>query len=109
MKQSDQRSVIKFFYLKGLDAKTIHKELTSVFGSTACSLSQVKEWRLRFATGELSCQDEFKPGRPPYILGKGLSNFLEEFPFEHAGFIAQQFNQSKSTIKAILQQELGPR
>jgi transposase len=107
IEKSEQRSVIKFFFLKGLAAKTIHRELTTVLGSTAYSLSQVKEWRARFATGKLSCQDEFRPGRPPHVLGKALSDFLEEFPFATAGVIAQNFGQSKHTIKEILQQELG--
>jgi hypothetical protein len=40
-------------------------------------------------------------------LGKALSDFLEEFPFDNAAIIAEQFNQSKSTIKEILQRELG--
>jgi hypothetical protein len=49
------------------------------------------------------------------VLGKALSDFLEEFPFASAAIIAEQFNQSinqsinqsKSTIKEILQRELG--
>jgi hypothetical protein len=43
MEKSEQRSVIKFFFLKGLGAKAIHSELTAVLGSIAYSLSQVKE------------------------------------------------------------------
>jgi hypothetical protein len=43
MEKSEQRSVIKFLVLKGLGAKTIHKELTTVLASTAYSISQVKK------------------------------------------------------------------
>jgi hypothetical protein len=43
MEKSEQRSVIKFFFLKGLGANEIHRELTAVLGSTAYSPSQVKE------------------------------------------------------------------
>jgi transposase len=107
MEKSEQRFVIKFFFFKGLGAKAIHKKLTAVLSSTAYSLSQVKEWRARFATGDLLCQDQFRTGRPPHVLGKALSDFLEEFPFACIAIIAEQFNQSKSTIKEILQQELG--
>jgi hypothetical protein len=51
--------------------------------------SQVKEWRARFATGDLSCQDQFRTGRPPHVLGKALCDSLEEFPFASAAIIAE--------------------
>jgi histone-lysine N-methyltransferase SETMAR len=109
MDQSELRFVIKFLFLKGLGAKAIHKELTAVLGPTAYSLTQVKEWRSRFAAGDFSCEDQIRSGRPPHVLGKPLSDFLEEFPFASAGVIAQYFNQSKTTIKEILDRELGLR
>jgi hypothetical protein len=107
MEQSEERFVIRFFFLKGLGAKTIHRELTAVPVSTAYILSQVREWRARFATGGLSCQDEFRDGPAPHVLGKALTAFLEKFPFASVAIIAEHFNQSKSTVKEILQPELG--
>jgi hypothetical protein len=92
MEKSEQRFVIKFFFFKGLDAKTIQRELTAVFASTAYLLSQIREWRARFATGDLSCQDEFRARHPPHILRKTLTAFLEEFPFASAAVIAERFN-----------------
>jgi hypothetical protein len=89
--------------------KAIHRKLTTVLVSIANSLNQVKEWRDHFATGEISCQDEFRPGRLPHVLGKALSDFLEEFPFASVEDIAQHFGQSKHIIKEILQQELWLR
>jgi hypothetical protein len=89
MEKWEQRFVIKFLFLKGLGSKVIQSELTAVLGPTACSLPQVKEWSSRFANGDLSCQDEIRPGRLPHILRKALSDFLEEFPFASAGIIAQ--------------------
>jgi hypothetical protein len=77
--------------------------LTTVLASTAYSLSQVREWRARFATGDLSCQAEFRAIRPPDVLGKTLTAFLGEFPFASAAIILEQFNQSKSMVKEILQ------
>jgi hypothetical protein len=101
MDKSEQRFVIKFLFIKGLDSKAIHSELTAVLAPTAYSLPQVKEWRSRFAKGDLSCQDEITPSRPPHVLAKALLDFLEEFPFANAGIIAQNFAQSKPTIKQI--------
>jgi hypothetical protein len=107
MEKLEQKFVIKFFFLKGLGSKEIHRKLTIVFGSTAYLLIQIREWRVRFKAGDLSCEDKFRFDRFPQVLGKALSDFLEEFPFATVGLIVQHFNQSKSTIKKILQRELG--
>jgi hypothetical protein len=79
---------MKSFYFKGLGMKASHRKLTAVFGSTAYPLSQVKELRARFGTGELSYQDVFRSGLPFHVLGKSVSDFLEEFPFAQTEFIA---------------------
>jgi hypothetical protein len=81
--------------------------LIAVLGSTAYLLTQIKEWHARFKAGNLSCEGKFRPDRIPHVLGKILSDFLEEFPFTTAEIIAQHFNQSKPIIKKILQKELG--
>jgi hypothetical protein len=72
-------------------------------------LTQIKEWRARFETGDFLCKDQSRPDRPPRVSEKALSDFLEEFPFATAGIITQHFGKSKSTIKEILQQEFGRR
>jgi hypothetical protein len=64
MEKSEQRFVIKFLFLESLGAKAIHRELSAVLGHIAYSLVQVREWRSCFASGDLSCQDQFKTGRP---------------------------------------------
>jgi hypothetical protein len=56
MEKSEQRFIIKFFFMKGLRANETHAQLTAVLGATAYSLRQVKEWRARFAAGDLSWQ-----------------------------------------------------
>jgi hypothetical protein len=56
MEKSEQRFIIKFFFMKGLSTKETHTELTAVLGPTASSLRQVKEWLARFAAGDVSCQ-----------------------------------------------------
>jgi hypothetical protein len=91
MEKSEQRFVIKFLFPKGLGSKAIHSELTAVPGPTAYSWSEVKQWRSRFAKGDLSCQDQIRSGHPPHLLGKALSDSLEEFPFASAGIIPQNF------------------
>jgi hypothetical protein len=92
MKKSKQRFVVKFLFLKSLDSKVIHIKLIAVLGSIACSLIQIKEWRARFETSNLSCDDQSRPGHPPHVWRKALSDFLQEFPFATAGIIAQHFD-----------------
>jgi hypothetical protein len=108
MEKSEQRFFIKFLFLKGLGSNAIHSELTAVLDPTAYSRPQVKEWRIRFAKSDLSCQDQIRPGRPHHVLGKALSDFLAEFPFASSDLIAQNFGQFKPVIKQILKRELGP-
>jgi hypothetical protein len=42
MDESEQRLVVKFFFLKGVGSKGIHREITAVLGSTAYSWIQIK-------------------------------------------------------------------
>jgi hypothetical protein len=57
MEKSNQRFVIKLFFMKGVGAKATHREFTAVLSPPADSSRQVKEWRFRFAAGDLSYQD----------------------------------------------------
>jgi hypothetical protein len=106
MEKAEQRFIVKFFFLKSLGSKKIRREFIAVLGSTAYSLTQIKEWGARFKAGGLSCEDKFRPAHPLHVLAKSLSDFFEEFLFITAGIIVQHFNQSKPTIKKILQREL---
>jgi hypothetical protein len=85
----DQRFVVKFFFRKGLGSKVIHRKLAAILGSTAYLLTQIKKWDARFKAGDLSCEDKFRPGRPPHVFGKDLSHFLQEFLFPTAGLILE--------------------
>jgi hypothetical protein len=106
MEKSEQRFVVKFFFLKCLGSKEIHSKLTAALGIAACFLIEITEWRVRFETGDLSCEDWRRPDRCPDVLGKALADFLEESPFATARAIAQLFNQSKHIINETLQREL---
>jgi hypothetical protein len=87
---------------KALGSKGIPTNLTAVPGSIAYSLTQIKEWCARFETADLWWEDQSKPGHPLHVLGKALPDFLEEFLFTIAEFIAQDFGQSRQTTKEII-------
>jgi hypothetical protein len=76
MEKSEQRFVVKFFFLKGLGSKAIHREIIAVLGSTAYSLTQIKEWRARFETGDLSHEDQSRHARPSSRFGESSRQFL---------------------------------
>jgi hypothetical protein len=109
MEKSEKHFVIKFLFLKGLLPKRIHRELSSVLGSTAYSLSQVRNWCATLTEGGLTCIDESRAGRPCHVGGTDFSEFLEEFLFATAGPLAQDYAESKHAIKEILNREFGSR
>jgi hypothetical protein len=75
---------VKYFFLKGHESKFIAKELVTTFQDNAISLSIVKNRTRRFKSGDLSCGDEERPGRPLVSLGSTLQRFLKKFPFASA-------------------------
>jgi transposase len=109
MEKSEKLFVIKFFFRKGLSANAIYKELSTVLGPTAYSLAQVKNWCTRFTEGDLTCSDQLRIDRLRHMLRTDLSQFLQEFPFATARQLAENFNESKHTIKTILERKLGLR
>jgi hypothetical protein len=44
-REMEQRAIAHFFTLKGLKAKEIEMELTSVYGDGAVQISAAKKWR----------------------------------------------------------------
>jgi transposase len=102
----EQRVMVKHFFLKGHGNKQIRKELVSTLQDKVISLSTVKNWLRRFNSGDLSCGDEKRPGRPLISLGPALQRFLKKFPFRNARVMAGNFSVGQAIIKSILDREL---
>jgi transposase len=65
MEKFEIRTVIKFFFfLKGLTATDIKKELDSTLGDSSPSNTTVKRWVAEFKMGRKSTNDEPRSGRP---------------------------------------------
>jgi histone-lysine N-methyltransferase SETMAR len=103
----EQRCLMKFLFLVGKRYRTIHAQLVSVLEENAVSLSTVKYWCQRFKSGNLSVQDEIRPGRPRSDLGNSISQMLTDEPFLSAKIIAKRLATSPHTIKSVLMQDLG--
>jgi hypothetical protein len=109
MEISQQRVFLYYFSLKGWGAGKIQKELTDALGSDVYLQAQISRWLARFSTGDISCLDEARTGRPLSILERPLEHFLAKFPFASACTIAMHFNESHSIVKEGFSQELGLR
>ena len=107
MEKHEQRFVVKFFYIKGLGCKKIHRKLGNTLGDSAMSLSSVKRWLDRFKNGDFSCQDLERSGRPENDLSESILVILAEMPFVTANFLAKRLCCSPTTIKKILTENLG--
>jgi transposase len=107
MDELEQRFVVKYFFLKGWGNNKISTELQTIFHDSALSSSTVKRWIRKFKTGDLSCDDDSRPGRPISILGPVLQKFLDRDPFSSTIVISRHFRTSPSTVKEILRRELG--
>jgi hypothetical protein len=58
MEKSEQQHVTKFIVLKGLGAKAIPRELTTVLISPAYLVNHIKKSVFRFKPGEKACEEQ---------------------------------------------------
>jgi hypothetical protein len=104
----EQRTVIHFFTLKGLKARTIHNELESVYGAEVLPLPTVKKWRRCFHQGRMDLFDDPRSGRP---LRNGFAgaivSMLEERPFSSCKVLYRHFQIGNATCLRILHDKLG--
>jgi transposase len=78
----EQRAVIRFFTLKGLNSKQIHSKLVPVYQTDAVTLPTVYKWSARFRIGRTELLDDPRSGGPPKNdLATGISAVLEERRF----------------------------
>jgi hypothetical protein len=87
--------------------RRITAELETRFQGSALSRPTVKPWLLKFKSGDLSCLDENRPGRPLTILGPVLKKVLDKYPFASAKVLSRHFEISSPSVKEILHRELG--
>jgi len=99
MEKHEERYVIKFLFMKGLSAKAIHRELEAVLHENACSEAQVKRWVSRFQNGDLSCDDQPRPGRPTFDLADSVAAYLNKFQFSSCKHLAKHFMVDPKTMK----------
>jgi hypothetical protein len=58
----EQRSLLRFMWAKGLNAKDIHKEIVLIYGGKCLSRKAVRNWVEKFSQGRSRVADEARPG-----------------------------------------------
>jgi hypothetical protein len=83
------------------------EELLTTLGSDAYSEDSVQYWVARFESGDNSCEDVLRPGRPLTDLVERFRLFLQDYPFSSTRVFSRSFSVCATTVKEILTRDLG--
>jgi hypothetical protein len=107
MEKRQQRFVLKFFWLPESRARQIHLELFTTLGTNAYSENLVQDWVAHFESGDISCEDISRGGRPLADLEELFCMFLQDYLFVSARMLSRHFGVWVTTVKDILARDLG--
>jgi hypothetical protein len=106
MEKSEQRFVVKFFWMRDLAPSARYQKLQHNLGSTAHSELSVENWVWRFVSGDMSCADLPQADRPSTDFSEPLREFLNDLVFPAARMMNTQSSAHSTTIKEILRPDL---
>jgi transposase len=94
----EQRAVVHFLTVKGLKAKEIEMELTSIYEDEALQISALKKWWTRFLQGRTELGDNPRLGRPTNPdLTEAMIELIRERPFLSTKIVCRHLRVSKDT------------
>jgi hypothetical protein len=101
--------VVKFFWLREYRPREIHQELLTTLGSDAYSEDSVQYWVARFESGDTSCEDISRAGRPLTDLAEPFRLFLQDYPVVSTCMLSRHFSVyvCVTTVKEILTRGFG--
>jgi transposase len=103
----EQRAVLRFLTLRGLNPQQIHSELESVYHEDALPLPTIYKWHARFRDGRTELSDDPRSDSPRRSdLAEAISSMLEERPFLSCKLLSQYFRIAKVTCLRILREDL---
>jgi hypothetical protein len=73
----EQRSVVRFLWAKGLNAKNIHKEMRPVYSGKCFSCKPVHNW-VENSSQSSKVTDDARPGSPIEIATQATVKRMEE-------------------------------
>ncbi|GBN48368.1 hypothetical protein AVEN_150670-1 [Araneus ventricosus] len=106
----EQRAVALFFWVKGLESKNIHKEMSPVYGEKCLSRKAVYNCEEKFSQGRGEIRDEHRSVRPVLIATKSTEQQVEDLirANRRVTSTASVTVQVKSTA-STLQPRLSPK
>jgi transposase len=104
----EQRAVLRFLTVKGLNPQQIHSELESVYHEGVLALPTIYKWHARFRDRRTELSDDPRSGRPRRSdLAEAISSMLAERPFLSCKLLVRQFRIAKATCLRILREDLA--
>jgi hypothetical protein len=97
-----QRSVIRYYCLRGKTNAQIVTKLEQGYHQDALRLRAVEKWAAGFRAGRETVEDDRRPGRPPRNdLGDAVLRFLEKQPHSSSSEISRALYSSRTTILRV--------
>jgi transposase len=104
----EQRTVLRFLTLKGLNPQHIRSELKSVYHEDAFARPTISKWHARFRDRRTELSDDPRSDRPRKSdSAEVIFSMLDERPFLSCTLLARQFRIAKATCLRILREDLA--
>jgi transposase len=98
-----QRSVIRYYCLRGKTTSQISASLAKGYGRVALRMRAVENWAARFRDGQETVEDDDRAGRPPKTdFGKAVLQFLETQPHSSSREINKALCSPGTTVLRVL-------
>lgn len=113
MENVEHRSVVKFLFLEGNDAKTIHARMSRVYGDTSPAYSTVAKWVALFRMGRISVQDDARSGRPADAVTpdsiSAIQTLIDSDRRATVRYLAEEVGFSTERVRHVLHEVLHMR
>ena len=92
------RHVMLWEFKQGSSSRVTAQKLCSVCGEGVITDRAVRNWFIKFRSGDTNLKDEPRTGRPSFVDDDILKAILEENPRQTTRDLAEKLNTSQSTI-----------
>ncbi|XP_015181327.1 PREDICTED: histone-lysine N-methyltransferase SETMAR-like [Polistes dominula] len=92
------RHVMLWEFKQGNSAKVTAEKICRVYGEGLITDRAVRNWFVKFRSGDMTLKDEPRAGRPSDFDDNLLKAVLEQNPRQSTRCIAERLNTSQSTV-----------
>ncbi|XP_043485383.1 histone-lysine N-methyltransferase SETMAR-like [Polistes fuscatus] len=90
-------------FKQGNSAKTTDEKICRVYGEGLITDRAVRNWFVKFRSGDMTLKDKPKSGRPSNFNDNLLKAVLEQNPRQLTRYIVERLNTSQSTVICYLE------